>query len=120
MTFKQDLDKAYKVKVIEVLEKSVRAVALVVDTTLVNTTPVDTGRARSNWMPSLNVPNVRIVEPGDITSVDTVFSKYKIGDTILITNSLPYIKFLNAGSSRKAPAGFVEDALAIGKRSVSK
>lgn len=116
--FQAQLDKAYQVKVIERLEKTVRAVALVVDSTLVATTPVDSGRARSNWNPSLNVPDGSIVEPGQKKSIDPINAAYKITDTILISNNLPYIKKLNEGSSKQAPAGFVDAALQKGKRAV--
>jgi len=118
--FDAQLEKAYQVKVIQNLEKTVRAVALVVDAELVNMTPVDTGRARSNWNPSLNVPDGTIREPGQKKSIDPIASAYKITDTILISNNLPYIKPLNNGSSKQAPAGFVDAALAKGKRAVKK
>lgn len=116
--FQAQLDNAYKVKVIERLENTVRAVALVVDATLVETTPVDIGRARSNWNPSLNVPDSSIVEPGQKKSISGINTAYKITDTILISNNLPYIKKLNEGSSKQAPAGFVDAALQKGKGAV--
>lgn len=118
MTFQQDLDRAYKKKVIGTLEKTVRAVALIVDSALVNTTPVDTGRARSNWLPSLNIPDVRIVEPGQKPNIRNAILQYNIADNILITNNLPYIQKLNDGSSKQAPAGFVDAALQVGKQAV--
>ena len=58
-------------------------------------TPIDTGLARSSW---------RIVETGnkDIP--------YKV------ENLVPYIEFLNAGSSKQAPPYFIEKiALSYGK-----
>ncbi len=118
MTFKQQLDAAYKNKVVGTLEKTVRGVTLVVDQTLAITTPVDTGRARANWLPSLNTPDVRIVEPGQKSSIDATLKAYKITDTILISNNLPYIQKLNNGSSKQAPAGFVDAALQVGKNAV--
>ena len=118
--FSTQLKNAYRTKVIENLEKTVRAVALVVDAELVNTTPVKSGRARSNWNPSLNTPDATIREPGQKQSIDPIAKSYKITDTILISNNLPYIKRLNEGSSKQAPAGFVDAALAKGKRAVKK
>lgn len=119
-SFEQQLDAAYKKKVVENLEKTVRAVALVVDAELVATTPVKTGRARSNWNPSLNTPDASIVEPGQKKSIGPINAAFKITDTILISNNLPYIRELNNGSSKQAPAGFVDAALAKGKRAVKK
>lgn len=116
--FQNQLNAAYNKKVLGRLEKTVRAVALVVDSTLVETTPVLTGRARANWNPSLNVPDTTIQEPNRKKSIDPVTSAYKITDTILISNNLPYIKKLNEGSSKQAPAGFVDSALQKGKRAV--
>lgn len=118
--FQAQLDAAYKTKVIGTLEKTVRAIALIVDETLVNTTPVKSGRARSNWNPSLNTPDGTIREPGQKPSIDPINAAYRITDTILISNNLPYIKKLNSGSSKQAPAGFVDAALARGKRAVKK
>lgn len=114
--FRDQLNKAYKNKVLGQLEKTIRAVALVVDSELVNTTPVDTGRARSNWIPSINVVNPVTVEPNNKPSIAPVLKEFKITDTILISNNLPYIRRLNEGSSKQAPAGFVDAAVAKGKR----
>lgn len=120
MSLKSDLDAAYKNKVIGTLEKTVRAVTLVVDKTLADTTPVDTGRARANWLPSLNAPDTRQVEAGQKEDVGPVLASYRIKDTIYISNNLPYIRRLNDGWSKQAPAGFVDRALAIAKRAVKK
>lgn len=116
--FKSKMDKLFQKKVIGTLEKSVRRVALKVDSILAITTPVDTGRARANWLPSLNVPRSDKKEPGQKESVDSVLSAYKVTDTIYLTNNLPYIERLNEGSSQQAPEGFVEAAVDAGKRAV--
>lgn len=116
--FGLQLQRAYQKKVIERLEKTVRAAALVVDSELVKRTPVDTGRARSNWLPSLNVARTDEVAPGERPEVASVFALYKINDTILSTNNLPYIERLNEGHSQQAPAGFVEAAIQVGKNAV--
>lgn len=123
MSFKSDLEKAYKNKVVGTLDKTVRAVALIVETDLVNNTPVDTGRARANWIPTLNSPanftNLALSPIG----IETVLNSFKTADTILLTNNLPYIQKLNDGSSTQQPAGFVERAVQRGKlaaRTVNK
>lgn len=123
--FRNDLDRAYKKKVLDRLETTVRAVALVVDHELIATTPVDTGRARANWLPSLNVPDVTIIPPAEkggtvqrTANLERAIESYTLDDTILITNNLPYISELNNGTSKQAPAGFVDAALAKGKRVV--
>lgn len=120
MTFKDRMDNIYRNKVIKPLEKKVRAVALTLDAELVATTPVDTGRARSNWLPSLNVPDTRRVEPGQKPDIGPTLGAYKVTDTILISNNLPYINRLNEGSSKQAPAGFVQAAIQRAKRIIRK
>jgi hypothetical protein len=117
-TFKQQLDRAYANKVVGTLEKTVRAVAFIVDNQLAVSTPVDTGRARANWQPSLNTPATGTLQPGQKPDAAQVAAAYKIADQILITNNLPYIRRLNEGSSKQAPAGFVDEAIAVGKRAV--
>lgn len=113
--FRALLKNAYQKKVVKNLEKKVRQTALIVDAELVARTPVDTGRARSNWLPSLNVPEVSIVEPGGKKDISGTLTQFSITDTILISNNLPYIRRLNDGYSKQAPAGFVEDAITVGK-----
>ena len=117
-SFQDQLNIAYVKKVIGNLEKTVRAVALVVDAELAVATPVDTGRARANWNPSLNVPDTTVREPNQKRSLVPVAAAFKLTDTILISNNLPYIRRLNEGSSKQAPAGFVDLAIAKGKRAV--
>lgn len=121
-SFENQLKQAYETKVVKNLEKTVRAVALVVDAELVRTTPVDTGRARANWLPSLNVPDNRQIDgpASNKPPIDQAIAAYKLADTILISNNLPYIRKLNEGSSQQAPAGFVDSALAKGKRAVKQ
>lgn len=120
MTFRSRINKVYQNKVIKPLERSVRAVALKLDAELVNTTPVDTGRAKSNWLPSLNSPDTRKVEPNQKPDIGPTLSAYGIDDTIFISNNLPYIQKLNEGSSQQAPAGFVEAAIARAKRIIRR
>lgn len=116
--FTSQLDKAYQNKVIGTLEKAMRAVALVVDSELVNNTPVDTGRAKNNWLPSLNVSDNRLLEASEVNVGAGALGSFTFRDTILFTNNLPYIRSLNDGSSEKAPAGFVDNAIQVGKNAL--
>ena len=104
-----------------------RKAALVIDQTVVLATPVDTGRARSNWIVQLNSPNTSTIEPystgnklglSDIANAtsainqgSSVISQAKTGDSIYISNNLDYIGKLNEGSSRQAPEQFVQKAI---------
>jgi hypothetical protein len=119
--------------VAENADKLVRRVALAVDSAVVLGTPVDTGRARSNWQAQLDGPaegtvgtlgGVRkgfegtggAVAQRSIAKAKEVIEGYD-GDrnsTIHLTNNLPYIGRLNDGWSAQAPAGFVEAAVQAG------
>lgn len=93
-------------------------------------TPVDTSQALSNWQVTLvdqASGNIEAYSPGiggstqaasaaEALSVGKlVLVKKKPGQTIWITNNLPYIKRLNEGYSKQAPAGFVERSVLIGR-----
>lgn len=125
------------VKIEENVGKTIQKTALAVDQTVVLTTPVDTGRARSNWLVSINISDNKTIEayvPGKKGSTGSenvqaaidhgksVIATFKpTQDTsIIISNNVGYIGPLNDGSSVQAPAGFVEravaDAVAVIKR----
>ena len=104
-------------------DKLVRKVSLAVDATVVLSTPVDTGRARSNWQVECNSPNEttnQIEDPSGRVAIESGKAKiagYKGGTpqaAVYITNNLPYIGKLNNGHSAQAPAGYVEKAIGVG------
>lgn len=105
----------------------VRRVAVAVDSAVVQGTPVDTGRARSNWQAELDQPAQGTVETlgpdaagRSIAAAKAVINQYdgdKHGE-IHLTNNLPYIGRLNDGWSAQAPAGFVEEAVLAGSATV--
>lgn len=115
----------------EQADRAVRAAALACDQAAVTGTPVDTGRARSNWIASLNTGSSDEVEPyapgtggstaganaqAALDQAQGVVAGYD-GDrhtSIHITNNLPYIERLNDGWSAQAPAGFVQTAVQAG------
>jgi len=88
---------------------------------LVLGTPVKTGYARSNWL--VGVGSDKTGEVPIRSEVETIAAGSAAirgrvkGDTeVIITNEVHYMPLLNAGSSRQAPAGFVEKAVAVGVR----
>jgi len=93
---------------------AVRKIALDITADVVMMTPVDTGRARANWLPSLQVPNTAITDQTDksggkaMSEMAAVASSFQIGDTIWLSNNLPYILKLENGHSKQAPQGMVE------------
>lgn len=100
--------------------------ALNIDNNLLRSTPVDTGWARANWQMTMDGPATGFVMTRETVTPDSlapqmsmtrVAASYKQGD-IWITNNVPYLKYLNNGSSKKAPAGFIEFAISEGARGV--
>lgn len=77
-------------------------------------TPVYTGNARWNWWCSVGSPSGKYEEHKGL-SIDTsralTFEGVTINDVLYVSNSTPYIKRLNEGWSRQAPARFVEMAV---------
>lgn len=83
-------------------------------TDIIYDTPVDTGRLRNNWIPSINKgasysmlgvdtskakSKVRPVVAETIGKV----SEFKLGDTFYFTNNLPYAKVVEFGLYPKSP-----------------
>lgn len=108
-------------KVSENSDRLVRRCALAIDAAVVLATPVDTGRARSNWQVEIGGAATGTVEATDksgqgaIAQGTQAIERYVGGQgAIFITNNLPYIERLNDGWSAQAPAGFVERAVQIG------
>lgn len=92
---------------------------------VVDTTPVHTGKAVSNWKLGLNfAPKMQrpALVPGKHGSTAganreavkqealDVVVRAKEGHVIYVTNNVPYIGLLNGGRSDQAPAGFIEEA----------
>jgi len=116
----------------------VKQCALAVDQTVVLATPVDTGRARSNWLVSLGNPVEQVIDPyqplpkgtnpdkvgetgnarGAIEQGKQVITSRQPEQTVFITNNVDYIGYLNEGSSAQAPAMFVEAAVQAGVAAV--
>src|SRR3989442_15420599 len=106
------------------VEQIVKALTLNVVANLVRApaqggTPVDTGWARANWIPSIGSPRDALA--GSRESVSTVEQEagvalvagtYKLAQGAgFVSNHVPYIGDLNAGASPQAEAGFVERAV---------
>lgn len=104
-------------------EELIKRVALAVDSNVVIATPVDSGRARSNWQAAIGTPTRSKVEPrsaaATIAEAQGVIEGYREGDTIYLSNNLPYIRRLNEGWSAQAPKSFVQIAILNGLKAVA-
>lgn len=116
----QDFARRIRLRGRQVEERSgklLRETALRILTQVVQSTPVDTGRARGNWQVTVDSPVSSEITRLDKVGGSTVASgqanmaSARSGNTIYISNNVPYIGRLNEGSSSQAPAGFVELAI---------
>lgn len=100
--------------VVTATDKNVGEMAGLILTGVVTSTPVDTGRARGNWVVSVGTPATNESKTLDKTGRGTIGRGQRIiatrnpGSTIFLCNNVPYIGRLNDGYSAQAPAGFVE------------
>ena len=93
-------------------------------TDIIYDTPVDTGRLRNNWIPSINKSETSYSMLGTDTSkrrskerptlqeTITKVNTLQLGDTFYFTNNLPYAKRIEFDCwSAKAPQGMVRKNL---------
>lgn len=89
-------------------------------------TPIDTGRARANWIASVGSANLTFRHPRTpypqggaprtygqtiVRRNNQILAQIKTGQSAFLTNNLPYIRRLEYGWSRQAPHGMVRNAL---------
>ncbi len=111
----------------------VRKIVLDATANLVEDTPVDTGWARANWVPTIGSPfrgTAGTREQAEAGRVDlsareqgiaTIATSYNIADgSVSITNNVPYIRFLNEGSRSRPPTMFVQSAIRRALTSASR
>ena len=95
--------------------KELRRKVLAVMRELGQSTPVKTGLARGNWQVGLDVPPSGTVGLRSFASMmSSALAKLmvkRIPALVYVVNNIDYVAKLNAGSSRKAPAGFVQAAI---------
>lgn len=118
----------------EVSDLGVKVASAIVKN-LVYDTPVDVSTAVSNWVVGLGEPNgtrkVAIVpgfkgSTGDASAAAALalamalLKTKRPGESIWISNNLAYIRRLNDGYSHQAPAGFVERAQLIGRKTAEQ
>jgi hypothetical protein len=79
---------------------------------IVRKTPVDTGRARGSWTMATNQAIRSVLPPapeGTVYPAPAVpLVAVAPGDSVVISNNLPYIGELEDGHSKKAPSGMVK------------
>jgi len=92
------------------LEAVVRRTVFGMAKEMVESSPVDTGRFKSNWQygeGSINMDTSRPAGEDPLAAIAVGIASWKMGETAFITNALPYAYRLETGWSKQAPAGMV-------------
>lgn len=107
----------------------VRKTALELQSMMIEESPVDSGRFKGNWQAGVSATNSGINSPEDTTPfgekdegksyayTQNALKGWKAGQTIYLTNSLPYARVLEYGrangkpGSMQAPGGMVRLAV---------
>jgi len=94
-------------------EKIVRGTLLGMSSKIIKRSPVDTGRFRNNWMPTIGSPSNAQTEKADPSgaaaqsNVAQAVKNFEMGQTFYLTNNLPYANRLEFGYSQQAPQGML-------------
>jgi hypothetical protein len=94
------------------MEKLLRVAVLETDSRVKLLSPVDTGRFRSSWQVGENSAGGGQKPEGSYTGTPQIdrigYSQEKLGNIYSVHNNLPYAEPLANGSSKQAPAGWVQ------------
>jgi len=94
------------------MEKLLRVAVLETDSRVKQASPVDLGRFRASWQVGENsAPGGRKPEgvyPNQLPIERLGYSRERIGNIYSVHNNLPYAEPLANGSSKQAPAGWVQ------------
>ncbi|HCA25341.1 MAG TPA: hypothetical protein DEP32_14350 [Pseudomonas sp.] len=111
----------------EAHNKITRAATLQLFGDVIKSTPVDTGRARGAWTTSVGTPNesperedkIKVGRTGGEAMAEVEENTPPgAGQVTYLSNTLPYILFLEEGSSTQAPTGMVRKNVARVQRIV--
>lgn len=125
MGFADDVQKWGK-KIGARIDQIPRIVAVQIATKVIERTPVDTGRAKGNWHASIDTPSSAVTDDTDksgsqaIANAASEAGDFRGGHVFYLVNNLPYIRNLEHGSSKQAPAGMVAVTAAEFEAAVAK
>ena len=93
-------------------EKLLRVAVLETDRRAKLASPVDTGRFRVSWQVGENSAPSQGAAPGTYTGIPQIarinYKQEQVGNVYSVHNNLPYAEPLANGSSKQAPAGWVQ------------
>ena len=105
-------------------EKVVRGTLLSLSSAIIKDTPVDTGRLRSNWMPSIGSASSAQIEATSeadaIGKLSGTVSSLSLGQTFYLTNNLPYAAAIEYGHSKRFPEGMLRKNVAKYAEAINK
>lgn len=124
MSFEDEMKAATR-RIIEGHDKIVRTATIDLFSGTIRDTPVDTGRARGNWVTQVDTPAHDVIEredPDGSLAIAEVISETPelAGREVFLSNSLPYIEGLENGRSMQSPSGMVRRNLARVRRIVDQ
>jgi hypothetical protein len=94
------------------MEKLLRVAVLETDSRLKQASPVDTGRFRVSWQVGENAAPGGEKPAGTYSGIPQIerigYQQEKLGNVYSVHNNLPYAEKLATGSSKQAPAGWVQ------------
>lgn len=108
------------------IEQVVRATCLQVSASIIEGTPVESGRAKGNWQPTVGSPASGVLpdldETGDATKAKVAAAVADApGSVFFLVNNLPYIRRLEYdGWSSQAPQGMVRVAVQEFEQAIAK
>lgn len=109
------------------VDQCIRAALLDISSRVIKRTPVDTGRAKGNWFPSLQAASTEVSIDGSFVSEQSAINlagttiESAPGNVYYLTNNLPYIGRLEYdGWSIQAPQGMVRITLSEFEQALNK
>ena len=94
------------------LKNVMSRVIVAIDAKLVEVSPVDTGRFKANWVLGNGAINTATNQSTTPANNEGAIMSIKFnGQTVYLSNSLPYAQRLDDGSSKQAPLGVISLAL---------
>lgn len=113
MSFDAQIKKFLKETEIE-LTKEARRFAGFVYAEAVARSPIDTGEYQASWRIAVNTPDLSVANGKALNTAQQIgkLKQVKPGDTIFVSNNVPYALKLENGHSQQAPLGVLNQAIA--------
>lgn len=108
----------FKVQALAAIEQTVQDVIIQIGESVINLSPVDTGRFKANWQFTVDQPSNKSLIEYDKEGSEAIgrlvaaVNTMELGQKAFIVNNLVYSIPLEYGYSKKAPSGIVRVTLA--------